>query len=330
MQTSFVSPVTCHSDPTSIELARYPVIRGPVPKAGVVASSALNSLIEGGVAPLRTIKSPVFYDPEAALLLNNQGWDVRISPPYQGELPVGKCYVQTPWGREIAQKFGTFPTNTFGISPPVRFLTTLDWRRFRFEHIRHELTTGKIEKSTDELIFHYTRVQGVEGMNRAHWVMKKYRTVGMLIGSMAKEIWRKTEEPLDPFKLATHRDVDVMVLSYDCKNHPGCYEGGIDWFFSHSFDERPRDGSGKFGVGAIILLIKKKLKPGLYLCPPDLVEQWNEHERRTGSQKKIFPVNEVPRLEGFPILPRHYFAVHWCNPKDPIAGSCRRESEVNA
>ncbi len=166
-------------------------------------------------------------------------------------------------------------------------------------------------------------VCGVEGMHFADSLLKEIGVVGMLIGGLAKELWSGVS---DEEKLLEHKDVDVIVLSHNCNLHPKQWESGIDWWVSHSQEERPTNGNS---VG---LLWRVQLEPharnipkGLYLCPSTLLRESVNAERRTlknrrivGARFKKFPAPLYPQLDEMQLR------WHWATNNDPVSVYCRR------
>ena len=58
----------------------------------------------------------------------------------------------------------------------------------------------------------FEAVRGLEGMHAANELLKERKSVGILIGGLAEEVWKgdKTRTELE-----NHKDVDVLVLSKD-------------------------------------------------------------------------------------------------------------------
>jgi hypothetical protein len=128
---------------------------------------------------------------------------------------------------------------------------------------------------------------GVRGLRKANRILQKYNTAGLLIGGLAKAIW---SNPFDHDEMNDHKDIDVIVLSHDCRHHPKQWEGGIDWWVSHSFDELPNNGNIYLDYNIQIdPSYKGSLFPGLYLCCPTILEEIVRHERmKLGRQSEDF------------------------------------------
>ncbi len=157
-------------------------------------------------------------------------------------------------------------------------------------------------------------VTGLEGMEVADSVLKEYSAVGMLIGGLAKELWRGCG---DGETLDSHKDVDVLVLTADCEKHPKQWESGVDWWISHNFSEKPTNGAleGIFWQ-AELELYASRIKPGLYLCPRELlvaVTSWEKaliKDRRVKgvrftkqSPNKLLPILDILQLRWKTIRP---------------------------
>jgi hypothetical protein len=114
-------------------------------------------------------------------------------------------------------------------------------------------------------------------------LLKKYGVSGMLIGGLAKEIWSAS---FDKEAFNRHKDVDVLLLSTNCDQHPLQWEGGVDWWVSHSFCERPTNGTP---VGLLwnvkLNRLFQSISPGLYVCPRRFLEMVDEHEEKEMSGK---------------------------------------------
>ena len=65
---------------------------------------------------------------------------------------------------------------------------------------------------------------GIRGIKRANRILKKYGAIGVLFGGVAKKIWSS----IFAYDFRGNRDVDVLILSADCKQHPRQWAGGID------------------------------------------------------------------------------------------------------
>ena len=109
-------------------------------------------------------------------------------------------------------------------------------------------------------------VKGLEGMRIADRFLKKRGIAGILIGSLAKEIWRGS---LNVGELAVFKDVDVLIPDQINACRPEKGEAGVDWWVAHD-RERPNNGFAAHGL-AWGILVKKAVDPGLYLCPRDIL-----------------------------------------------------------
>lgn len=112
---------------------------------------------------------------------------------------------------------------------------------------------------------------GSYGVRRADRILKKYKAVGILIGSTAKGIWETGDFSLVDER---RRDTDVLVQDYDCEKHPEEYEGGVDWFIQHLSQRFPSNGSISLHYS---LDLMKKYSPGLYLCHWETLEEVDSH-----------------------------------------------------
>jgi len=116
-------------------------------------------------------------------------------------------------------------------------------------------------------------VRGRHGLKVADEVLKKYNVAGILIGGVAKMLWRGSDVKF----LSRRKDVDVIVLSNNCEQHPEQWENGIDWWVSHRLSERPTNG-GEVGL-LWNVRVKKAVPAGLYLCPLELLEASIDYEK---------------------------------------------------
>lgn len=164
-------------------------------------------------------------------------------------------------------------------------------------------------------------ITGIDGLKVADQVLKEYNAVGMLIGGLAKELWCGV---VSDERLSQHKDIDVLVLSYDCTSHPEQWTSGVDWWVSHNFHERPTNGTS---VG---ILWRVELEPhaqqisrGLYLCPLKLLRQAIAAERHILKGYRVaggrFKVNPAPL---YPLLDELQLRWSWASPHHPIADYC--------
>ncbi len=123
--------------------------------------------------------------------------------------------------------------------------------------------------------------KGLEGILRAHDLLKERESVGVLIGSLAGDIWSQRRKPED---LEKHKDVDVLVLSDNFELEKN-FEGGIDWWMP--YEKRitikgnlmSQDLNKKYwanGNGAILHFGSyepRNFAPGLYILNPDKVAE---------------------------------------------------------
>ena len=146
-----------------------------------------------------------------------------------------------------------------------------------------------------------TAVTGMEGLRVADEVLKELSAVGILIGGIAKELWRGAD---DEGILASHKDVDVLVLSTDCEKHPAQWQAGVDWWIYHNtFCEKPTNGALE-GIFWQVELDSsaRRISPGLYLCPREVLVMATAWERLCLGEKQV----RAPRFTSKspnPILP---------------------------
>lgn len=105
-------------------------------------------------------------------------------------------------------------------------------------------------------------VRGLEGMKVADAILKQYNVAGLLIGGIAKSILRGN---INLSSLARHKDVDVLICSVNCEEHPEQWEGGVDWWISHGDAEKPTNGC--CNILANILFYAEE--PGLHIPEPN-------------------------------------------------------------
>ena len=72
-------------------------------------------------------------------------------------------------------------------------------------------------------------IRGLGGMIEADELLKDKGRAGLLIGSIARDIWDKRKTVYD---LDARKDVDVLVLDTDTPLHEP-FAGGIDWWTTH-------------------------------------------------------------------------------------------------
>lgn len=123
---------------------------------------------------------------------------------------------------------------------------------------------------------------GLEGIGEAHKILQAKKFRGVLIGSLAADIWKTGDHE----SLARHKDVDVAIIPTTEEDvDMGTFEGGIDWWEPQrkKLDVKDDYGAihGEFtwwenGNGAVIgvgLELEKKesrlLAPGLYIPTPE-------------------------------------------------------------
>ncbi|MFA6022687.1 MAG: hypothetical protein WC781_01215 [Candidatus Pacearchaeota archaeon] len=144
--------------------------------------------------------------------------------------------------------------------------------------------------------------KGFSGMRIANAILKERDSVGLLIGGLAEDVWnqrRSLEE------LASHKDVDVMILNPEFKLEKR-FEGGIDWWMPYS--KRLKVSDGFLGYDAkvfnwnenlndVILHFNVKkscdLKPGLYIAGKEFVGAMRKAEIEGKTEKNIKYDEEV-------------------------------------
>lgn len=77
--------------------------------------------------------------------------------------------------------------------------------------------------------------KGLEGMVDADAILKKKNALGVLIGSLSVDIWKK-KTTVEEFR--NHKDVDVMVVSPE--TDISRFEGGIDWWVPQKVTDESR------------------------------------------------------------------------------------------
>lgn len=165
-------------------------------------------------------------------------------------------------------------------------------------------------------------ITGIEGLKVADQILKEHNAVGMLVGGLAKELWRGV---VSDEKLSEHKDVDVLVLSYDCASHPEQWASGVDWWVCHNPHERPTNGNPVGLLWRVELESHAQRIPrGLYLCPLQLLLQAIAVERSILKGHRIaggrFKVNPAPL---YPSLHELQLRWSWASLQHPIAGYCR-------
>jgi hypothetical protein len=167
-------------------------------------------------------------------------------------------------------------------------------------------------------------VAGLEGMRVADEILKLHNAVGLLIGGLAKEIWKGESRPE---KFAEHKDVDVLVLSRECDHHPGQFEHGVDWWVRHEPYELPTNGSS-IGIIWQLSLVKPNIAAGLYLPPVALLRESIEQEFEAWG--KAFVVKgrhdryaKTPGLTTYAVLPIETLNVNWGHRGDDVARHCQ-------
>jgi len=126
--------------------------------------------------------------------------------------------------------------------------------------------------------------KGVEGMRVANHLLEERNAVGVLIGGVASEVWKKGSN-LE--SLAQHKDVDVLVFddSFELRDP---FEGGVDWWLPHHhvFEKLVSNYGGRMlnvsvdwfenGFGAKLYytlhtITDEPLSPGLYIPTADVI-----------------------------------------------------------
>jgi|GEM_PF-1860572 len=164
---------------------------------------------------------------------------------------------------------------------------------------------------------------GLDGIRAADRILKGYNVVGMLVGGLAKELWHGT---IDADTLASHKDVDVLILSYDCEQHPQQWEEGIDWWIGHTSQERPTNGTS-VGLTWMVSLEPHAvgIPRGLYLCPIELLlssvvaerKFFREHRPTIVRLTKKSPSNLLPQLDQLQLR------WDWGTNNAPVAEHCK-------
>ncbi|MAH03783.1 hypothetical protein CMI39_03290 [Candidatus Pacearchaeota archaeon] len=129
--------------------------------------------------------------------------------------------------------------------------------------------------------------KGIDGLNTAHKILKKYQSPGILIGGLAEGVWNQRRKINELYK---HKDVDVLVLDKNLKLSEK-FEGGIDWWLPKEEKITIRSDSGnkedisqqwwKNGNGVILSFGVKedyKLSPGLYIPSSKWIVNMREAE----------------------------------------------------
>jgi hypothetical protein len=167
-------------------------------------------------------------------------------------------------------------------------------------------------------------VTGFAGMGVAHRILRRNQAAGLLIGGVAKELWRLTTNTDLRARVDEHKDVDVLVLSHDCERHPEKWQGGVDWWVTHSPEERPCNGSSVGIIWSARLL--RPLAPGLYLCPRSIlaesvVEEGSQFPGRTVVSHRF---KAEPSSNWYPVPSYGTLEVDWLTAEAPISNfPCR-------
>lgn len=154
----------------------------------------------------------------------------------------------------------------------------------------------------------------LDGMVIADKILKEYGVIGLLIGSLAKMIWHGCKEK----QLVSANDVDVLVLSSGCKHHPKRYEGDIDWYISHGYDESPVNGAGTGLVIRAMVKVQYPSNPGLYIPQRGLVAMFTDAEKSImGKTHKVVesPLANGIQISAFPIFETNFLALKFADPE---------------
>lgn len=141
----------------------------------------------------------------------------------------------------------------------------------------------------------FESTKGIKGMEVAHEILSSRNAVGILIGGLAGSLWKQTK------KLASHKDVDVMVAteSFNLKEN---FEGGIDWWLPTIDRLRVNYATGigenipckwwENGNGVVLFFgieqVAENLEGGLYLP----TRKWFEDMRLTEALSRVDPTVE--------------------------------------
>lgn len=165
-------------------------------------------------------------------------------------------------------------------------------------------------------------LRGIEGMKEADSILKGYGVAGLLIGGLAKAILSGVT---DPDELRKHKDVDVLIsYQIECAKHPRQWEGGIDWWVSHSESERPTNGKAHL-LANIGYCVSPRSGPGLYICSPGALYKLccleervlgGKFEVKYGPNKRPYENFDAPDL-GFEYQENTDFYLNWDG--EPIA-----------
>lgn len=162
-------------------------------------------------------------------------------------------------------------------------------------------------------------VQGLAGIAVARQVLERYGAVGLLIGGLAREFWQGTK---DPAAYDDHKDVDVLILSFDCQHHPRQWEAGVDWWVSHDLRECPTNGTDVGLIWQLRLRPNASPAPGLYLCPREVYRAGRQAEERVlgGYAERL---GNRRRAAGLMPLPSGFLVVRWGREEDNVATHCQ-------
>lgn len=130
-------------------------------------------------------------------------------------------------------------------------------------------------------------VKGLEGIQKANEILKKYNVAGILIGGLAEALYNNS---YNENKLYNHKDVDVLVLDkVEIEN----FEGGIDWWLLKETQIKEFLSCATIintikyyenGFGVVLpftIKSNKKINPGLYFPDSQLV---------TNMKKAVMPI----------------------------------------
>lgn len=165
-------------------------------------------------------------------------------------------------------------------------------------------------------------VRGLDGLKIADEVMKDYGATGIIIGGLAEEAWCGSN---DPATYAGHKDVDVLVLNYDCDRHPGQWESGVDWWVSHAGNERPTNGRVGLFYNVQFKQQRYSVNPGIYMSPRSMIMASIRHEFALMGES-FLPQDTLecqPGLNHYPIMPQQYFSFGKLDKNSSVADHCK-------
>ena len=164
-------------------------------------------------------------------------------------------------------------------------------------------------------------VTGIDGIRKANEVLRHYGASGLLIGGLAKEVWSgRTTDAV----LSAHKDVDVLILSYSCLQHPKQWEEGVDWWVTHSLQERPTNGT-ECGLWWTVEVLEE-FESGLYLCPAEFLQDAVKIEKRRIDRKNDHKYQLHQRMLTFnevKLIPDYLLQGWQHRPRTPVAEYCK-------